>query len=227
MPDLMQYPDRAVLAEDLAEQVADQLNDAIAARGKASLAVPGGTTPAAFLRALSKQAVPWEKVSVMLTDERFVPEDSSRSNTRLLKETLLQGKAAAATLVPMVAEGTAPEEVLDSLKAGIAPCLPLDAVVLGMGEDMHTASLFPGADKLVEALSDNAPPLLPMRAEGAGEPRITLTAPVLRAAGAVHLLITGPAKLEALQKALQAGPEADTPVRVVLARDDTEIHYAE
>ena len=227
MPDLMQYPDRVVLAQDLAELVADQLADAIEARGQASLAVPGGTTPARLLQALSEQDIAWEKVSVMLTDERFVPENSERSNTRLLKETLLQGKAAVAMLVPMVAAGDAPEDVLDALMAGVNPTLPLDVVVLGMGEDMHTASLFPEADKLTEALADDAPTLLPMRAEGAGEPRITLTAPVLRGANAVHLLITGPAKLEALQKALLEGPEAEAPVRVILSRDNTEIHYAE
>jgi len=127
----------------------------------------------------------------------------------------------------MVAAGNAPEDVLDGLIGGLKPALPLDVLVLGMGEDMHIASLFPKADKLAEALSDDAPPLLPLRAESAGEPRITLTAPVLRAAKAVHLLITGPAKLEALQTALLDGPEAEAPVRVVLARDDTEIHYAE
>ncbi len=227
MPDLMQYPDRAVLATDLAELVADQLADAIEISGKASLAVPGGTTPGPFLQALSQQDIAWKNVSVMLTDERFVDEDSPRSNTRLLKETLLQGKAAAATLVPMVASGDAPEEVLDALMLGVNPTLPLDVVVLGMGTDMHTASLFPEADKLAEALSDDAPTLLPMRAEGAGEPRITLTAPVLRGARYVHLLISGPAKLEALQKALLEGPEAEAPVRVILARENTEIHYAE
>ena len=227
MPDLMQYPDRAVLATDLAEVVADQLADAIEARGKASLAVPGGTTPGPFLKALSAQDIAWDKVSVMLTDERFVSEDSPRSNTRLLKETLLQGKAAAATLVPMVAAGAMPEDVLEALMGKLNPILPLDVVVLGMGEDMHTASLFPGADKLVEALANDASTLMPMRAEGAGEPRITMTAPVLRGAGAVHLLITGGPKLVALKRALLEGPDAEAPVRVVLARDDTEIHFAE
>ncbi len=227
MPDLMQYPDRAIQAVDLAEVVAEQLADAIGARGAASLAVPGGTTPARFLQELSGQDIPWEKVSVMLTDERFVDEDSERSNTRLLKETLLQGRAAKARLVPMVAAGAAPEDVLDALIGGLTPALPLDVLVLGMGADMHIASLFPGADRLDDALADDAPPLLPMRADGAGEPRITLTAPVLRGAGAVHMLITGPAKLDALRKALFEGPESEAPARVVLARDDTEIHYAE
>ncbi|MCF6272230.1 MAG: 6-phosphogluconolactonase [Rhodobacteraceae bacterium] len=227
MPDFMQYPDRDILAVDLAEVVADQLNEAIAARGKASIAVPGGTTPKAFLQALSEQEVKWKKVSVLLTDERFVEETSLRSNTRLLKETLLQGKAAGATLVPMVAEGGAPETVLEALMAGLSPALPLDVVVLGMGEDMHTASLFPGADRLDEALAEGAPPLMAMRAEGAEEPRLTLTAPVLRGAKSVYILIVGAPKLAALKEALFEGPEAEAPIRVVLARDDTEIHYAE
>lgn len=227
MPDLMQYPDRAVLAEDLAEIVGEQLSDAIEAKGHASLAVPGGTTPEPFLRALSTQDVGWAKVSVMLTDERFVSEDSERSNTRLLRETLLQGKAAAATLVPMVLAGKQPEDVLDALILGLKPTLPLDVVVLGMGADMHTASLFPGADLLEQALRDDAPLLLPMRADGAGEPRITMTAPVLRAAKAVHLLITGAEKAEALEKAFIKGPEAEAPVRVILNMPQTEIHYAE
>jgi len=227
MPDIMQYPDRAVLAEDLAEQVAEQLKDAIASKGKASLAVPGGTTPAAFLRALSTQDIDWANVRVMLTDERFVEETSPRSNTRLLRENLLQGKAAAATLVPMVASAKQPEEVLGALIAGLEPALPLDVVVLGMGADMHTASLFPEADRLEDALSNDAPPLLAMRAGGAEEPRITMTAPVLRAAGAVHLLIAGADKAKALEHAFLDGPEAEAPVRVILALPRTEIHFAE
>jgi len=227
MATISQYPDKAVLAEDLAEIVAEQLAEAIRKNGRASLAVPGGTTPGAFLRALAEQDVDWAKVQVMLTDERFVDEASPRSNTRLLKDTLLQGKAAAATLVPMVMAGAMPEDVLAALEAGIKPALPLDVVVLGMGEDMHTASLFPGADRLEEALSPDAPILLPMRAKGAGEPRLTLTAPVLQAAGNVHVLITGAGKMAALMTAFEEGPTEAAPIRVVLALPETEIHFAE
>ncbi len=227
MPDLLQYPDRGVLATDLAQMVADQLQDAIDARGQATLAVPGGTTPAAFLRALSSADIDWKKISVMLTDERFVPESSERSNTRLLRETLLQGNAAAAVLIPFYKAGDTPEDVLDLISNGVALALPLDVCVLGMGADMHTASIFPGADLLEAALSDDAPVLLPMRAPTAPEPRLTLTAPVLRAAKHMHLLIAGGDKLTALQTALIEGPESEAPVRVILARSDTEIHYAE
>lgn len=227
MADFIEYPDKAVLAVDLAELVADQLQDAIDEKGFASLAVPGGTTPERFLRALSAEDIAWDKVSVMLTDERFVDEDSPRSNTRLLRETLLQGRAAAARLVPMVAAADAPEDVLGVLMVGLKPTLPLDVCVLGMGLDCHIASLFPGADRLAEALRDDAPVLLPMRAVGVPEPRLTLTAPVLRGAGAVHVLITGADKKAALETALVKGPVSEAPVRLVLALDKTEIHYAE
>lgn len=227
MPDLMQYPDRAVLAIDLAEIVAEQLQDAIDAKGKATLAVPGGTTPERFLRELSAAAIDWQKVSVMLTDERFVPEDSERSNTRLLRATLLQGNAAAATLIPLYMAGDRPEDVLDAIRGGLKPSLPIDVCVLGMGADMHTASIFPGANLLEQAIANDAPILLPMRALNAPEPRLTLTAPVLRAAKHMHLLIVGADKLDALQKALNEGPESEAPVRIILSRSDTEIHYAE
>ncbi len=227
MPDLMQYPDRVVLAVDLAEIVAEQLQDAIDLNGKATLAVPGGTTPERVLRELSKADIMWNKVSVMLTDERFVPESSERSNTRLLRETLLQGNAAMATLMPFYMAGDKPEDILGQISGGLKPALPIDVCVLGMGVDMHTASIFPGADLLAEALADDAPILLPMRAPNAPEPRLTLTAPVLRAAKHIHLLITGQDKLDALQEALLKGPEAQAPVRIILSRNDTKIHYAE
>lgn len=220
-----EYPDREALALGLATRVARELGDALAAKGRASLAVPGGTTPGPFLTGLSLQPIDWAQVNVMLTDERFVPESSDRSNTRLLRETLLQNNAAAARLVPFYAKADQPEDVLTNLTERIVPALPLDVCVLGMGEDMHTASLFPGADLLDEALSDAAPALLPMRAPGAPEPRLTLTAPVLKASDHCHLLITGEAKMAALKKALEDGPATEAPVRAILSRPVT-VHYA-
>lgn len=229
MPDFLQYPDRQTLMENLAEDVAAQLRAAITARGRATLAVPGGATPRPFLELLSKEMLDWSRVSVMLTDERFVPETSGRSNTRLLRETLMQNEAAAATLIPFYMEADAPEDVLDKLAEGINAVLPLDVCVLGMGEDMHTASLFPGADRLTEGLDLNtAKTLLPMRAPNAPEPRLTLTAPVLRGAGYIHILITGEAKKTALEAALIEGPVKDAPIRVILdAPTQVDVHYAD
>ncbi len=229
IPAILHYDDRADQAADLAEIVARELSEAVAERGHATLAVPGGSTPGAFLRALARRAeVPWHRVRVMLTDERFVPESSARSNTRLLREMLLQGPAAAATLVPLTAEAATPEDVLEALSRGVSAALPLDSCVLGMGEDMHTASLFPGADRLEAALEPVAPVLVAMRAPGAPEPRLTLSAPVLRAARSLHLLITGAAKTRALQAALAEGPMAEAPVRAVLtAPTPITVHYAD
>ncbi len=228
MPIFNEYDSRETLMTALAERVATQLAEVLATKGKATLAVPGGTTPGPFLTALSNADLDWSKVKVMLTDERFVPETSDRSNTRLLRGTLLQNMATAATMVPFYKEADAPEDVLDDLVTDIKAALPLDVCVLGMGADMHTASLFPGADRLAEGLDNNSNlTLLPMRAPGAPEPRLTLTAPVLRKSSHIHILITGQEKLEALTQAQKDGPWEDAPIRAILqAPTDVTIQYA-
>lgn len=215
--------------ENLTDDVSEQLAEAITLRGRATLAVPGGTTPGPFLALLSKVDLDWSKVSVMLTDERFVPENSDRSNTRLLRETLLQNNAAAAILVPFYKAADAPEDMLDDLTEAITAALPLDVCVLGMGADMHTASLFPEADRLTEGLDLNGTAvLLPMRAPGAPEPRLTLTASVLRAARNIHILITGEGKKTAFEAAMVEGPACEAPIRVVLdAPVQVDVHYAD
>jgi 6-phosphogluconolactonase len=186
--------------------------------------VPGGTTPGPIFESLSGVDLDWANVAVFLNDERWVPGDSPRSNTRLLRERLLVGRAAGARLVPLYAEAEQPEDRLDALAAGIAPHLPISVLLLGMGADMHTASLFAGADRLAEALSDQAPILMALRAGAAAEPRITLTAPVLKGAMTTHILITGPEKRAALDRAQGLTP-AQAPVRAVLAH--ATVHWAE
>jgi len=227
MPEILHFTDRSDLMESLAGMVAELLAAALESNGRATLAVPGGTTPAPFLKLLSKADLDWPNVSVMLTDERFVPESSDRSNTRLLRETLLQNHAAAARFLPMYAPADQPEDVLDTLEDVIRAALPIDVCVLGMGADMHTASLFPGADKLAEGLAEGDTILLPMRAPNAPEPRITLTAPVLRGARNIFLLITGADKRAALDVALTDGPVDLAPVRAILhAETSVKIAYA-
>ncbi|SOH92730.1 6-phosphogluconolactonase [Monaibacterium marinum] len=219
------YDSREALMAALAATVAGELATALDAQPTATLAVPGGTTPGPFLSALSTAPLDWFRVRVMLTDERFVPETSERSNTRLLRGTLLQNAAAVATMVPFYRQGDRPEDVLEALTADIAMALPLDVCVLGMGADMHTASIFPGADLLEQALAADAPPLLPMRAPGAPEPRLTLTAPVLSAARNLHILIQGADKAEALTQAQATPTTAEAPIRLALQAGAT-IHWA-
>ncbi|WP_298494420.1 6-phosphogluconolactonase [uncultured Maritimibacter sp.] len=223
--DFREYPDRELMMMDIADRVASELRQALRNGERASIAVPGGTTPGPIFDTLSGVDLHWDRLDVMLTDERWVPEDSPRSNTRLLRERLLVDKAAAARLVPLYDGTDAPEESLDRLSQGIDALLPLSVVVLGMGDDMHTASLFPEADLLDEALSAQAPTLLAMRAPGAPEPRITMSARVLNGAMSKHLVITGAAKREALERAAKLNDARQAPVSAVLK--DTTVHWAE
>ncbi len=220
---LHSYPDRDLMYAGLADAIAGQLTTALSRPGRVGLAVPGGSTPGPVFDLLCGLRLEWERVDVLLTDERWVDEDSPRSNTRLLRERLLVERAAAARLIPLHAPTDTPEESLGALEGAVRALLPLDVVLLGMGEDMHTASLFPGADKLSTALSPNAPALVAMRAPGAGEPRVTLSAPVLAGAMAKYLVITGAAKRAALEAAQGKLPE-QAPIAAVM--DGLDVHWA-
>ena len=196
---------REALAETLARDVADELSRAIEAKGRATLAVSGGTTPRLFFEKLSMIDIPWSRVAVTLVDERQVPETSERSNARLVRQHLLQNRAAAARFVPLV----------DNPDAEKMPAF--DIAVLGMGNDGHTASFFPGGDTLAEAIdAETSKRLIAITAPGAGEPRLTFTLPVLEQAGRLALHIEGTEKKQVLKKALAEGPEEDMPVRAVL-----------
>jgi 6-phosphogluconolactonase len=219
-----EYPDREMMYLALANVIAGDLAAFVRRDGRASLCVPGGTTPGPIFDTLSGVDLDWANVTVFLNDERWVPEDHARSNTRLIRERLLRGTAAAANYVPLYADTAQPEAALEALGAGITPHLPISVLLLGMGTDMHTASLFPGADHLAEALSSQAPPLMALRADAAGEPRITLTAPVLRGAMTTHIVITGAEKRSAIERAAQL-TELEAPVKAVLAT--ATVHWAE
>ena len=220
----VEYPDHEALVLDLVGSITSQLKEVLNREGRALLSVPGGSSPGPVFDLLCGISLDWSKVTIVPNDERWVPEASERSNGRLLRSRLLRDKAAAATLLPLYAPTDVPEEAVDDLSAQIAPHLPISVLLLGMGEDMHTASLFPGGDRLEAALAPNAPVLMPMRAEGAGEPRMTLTAPVLAGATHIHLLITGAAKRTALERA--AGLTVlEAPVKAIL--DDATVHWAE
>ena len=132
-------------------------------------------------------------------------------------------RAAQARLVPLYAPAEQPEEMLAALEDGLTPHLPISVLLLGMGADMHTASLFPGADRLADAMAANAPVLMAMRAPTVPEPRVTLTARVLAGAMSVHILITGAEKREALERARHL-PSDDAPVRAVLS--NATVHWA-
>ncbi|WP_243040482.1 6-phosphogluconolactonase [Dyella sedimenti] len=215
------FTDCHALAAALAERVAERLREGIAERGGALLAVSGGSTPRHFFERLSREALDWAKVQVTLVDERWVPETHERSNAGMVKALLLQHAATAAQFVPLYTDAPTPEAGLATVRTRMAAlALPFDAVVLGMGNDGHTASFFPGGDRLPEALdADSDVRVLPMRAAGAGEPRITFTLSALLQTRALYLHIEGEAKRQLLADArLGLGEAADFPVRAVLTQ---------
>ena len=215
------FTDCQAQAVALAERVADQLRHALDERGHAVLAVSGGNTPRDFFDRLAHEKLDWAKVQVTLVDERWVPDSDERSNARLVQTRLLQHAAASARLVPLYTGASSPEAGLAEAEARIdALTLPFDVVVLGMGEDGHTASFFPGGNHLAEALDlAGSARVLPMQAPDAGEPRITLTLPTLLATRALYLLVSGEKKRHVLADAgLDLDAARDYPVRAVLTQ---------
>ncbi|MBO5394190.1 MAG: 6-phosphogluconolactonase, partial [Pseudomonas sp.] len=139
------FKNPALLAEGLATKVAGQLNQAIAEQGVATLVVSGGRSPVAFFQSLIKQPVDWSKVVVSLADERWVPVEHADSNAGLLKKHLLQGPAAKARFVGLYNAAATVEKAALEADQGLAELPPIDVLILGMGDDGHTASLFPNS----------------------------------------------------------------------------------
>jgi 6-phosphogluconolactonase len=223
------FENREKLAEALATGVAAVLAGGIATNGSAVLAVSGGTTPVKFFEKLSKADIDWTRVTVTLVDERFVAAGHDRSNAGLVAKTLLKDRAAKARFVPMVTMAADFAGNLAALEKAMALVGPIDACILGMGTDGHTASFFPGGDHLAEAIDPKGgQQVVSMTAPGAGEHRLTLTLPRLLDAHFLALHIEGMEKKAVYENALAAGPAEEMPVRAVLraAADRLQIFWA-
>jgi len=216
------------LAKTFAGRIADVLAEAIKARGKALLAVSGGTTPVHLFKILSETDLDWPKVTVTLVDERFVPPTSPRSNEGLARRDLLRGKAATANFVGLYHEAPTVEEAAKKAEAALSTLpYPFDFVVLGMGPDGHTASFFPDDPDLARPLDlSGKRVVLPIHAVSAGEPRLTFSLPKLIEARHLALHIEGADKKQVLEKALAHGPRL--PIRAVFdaATKPVEIYWA-
>lgn len=209
----------------LAAHIGAALEAGMARRGQATLAVSGGRSPVPLFEALRQLPLAWARVQVMPVDERCVPPRHPDSNAALVRRHLLQEHAIGARFVPMFDElPDAPEALdtrdLDELARAasrrVAPLLPADVVVLGLGEDGHTASLFPGAPGLAQALA-TAEPVAWTRPATAPHARLTLTPAALRGAGLLELPLLGPQKQAVYRQTLQGGAAPERPLSLLMA----------
>jgi 6-phosphogluconolactonase len=209
--------DATQLARACAERIASLLDLALDERDRAHIALSGGTTPAAAYRVLNQEHLPWNRVDVVLGDERWVPPTDPASNARMLRDTLLAegGPGAAARFHPVPTELDSPSASVDAFEAYVRDLCPgdpprFDVMLLGLGDDGHTASLFPGTPATQERSR------LVTIGAGKGLERISLTAPVLSAARQVIFLVSGAAKRQALQRLLDPAEQPErTPAKLV------------
>ncbi len=199
------FESRGSLASALASDVANALAHHVAAKDKACLAVSGGTTPKLFFETLSRIDIPWRKIVITLVDERKVPESSPRSNAKLVRENLIQNSASGAEFV----------HLFENPDADKVPTI--DVVILGMGNDGHTASFFSNGNHLKQAIDPAAKRrIIDISAPNSGEPRLTFTLPSLLDASLICLHLEGQEKRDVLNKALGEGPTEAMPVRAIL-----------
>lgn len=221
---------RGTTPQTLAAWITGGLRTTLAQRGHALLAVSGGKSPVPVFEALSTQLIDWSRVTVILVDERVVPPDHPDSNTALVRRHLMRNEAAAARLVNLfdaVPDSTDDDSALDAMVIEANRRLadlswPLDLVMLGMGEDAHTASLFPGAPGIERALTSPGP-FAWVRPATAPHARLTLTLPAILAAREIALSIAGDAKKAVYRNALQ-GPDVALPISLVLCQEQTPVH---
>jgi len=219
------FPDREALVAALAGEIKVDLEEAIAARGAASLVVSGGKTPARLFERLHDEKIDWPRTWVTLVDERWVETTSEDSNERLVREHLLIGPAAAAHFVGLKNPAVTPEAGADWVTRALTRVPhPFDVVVLGMGQDGHTASLFPGSMALARGLDPAAPPAcIAVNALAAPHARVSLNLAALLDSRRIVLHIEGDAKWAVYQRARTPGAPAELPIRAVLQQKEVPV----
>jgi 6-phosphogluconolactonase len=218
------YKTSETLMQSLASTVEVELSNAIKNRGLATFVVPGGTTPKPFFNIIRDSDIEWEKITIFPTDERWVSMENSRSNARLIQRELLTGRASKANFVTLYKKNKTLDQGASLLAENISNYLPIDVLVLGMGVDMHTASLFPGSPGLALAQSMNAAEVVPVTPlDNSLEPRVTLSARVLEKAVNTHVLIIGLEKKNAVKEAEKREP-ASAPISQFLP--NATVHWS-
>ncbi len=213
---LLRFDTPEQLTDALAQHISQRLSDAVQARGEAAIALSGGRTPLPLFQRLSQSPLPWSSISVTLADDRWVATDQADSNAGLIQSNLLQNEAQQARFISLwQADKTAHEAVGDCAERLASLPAELDMVVLGMGNDGHTASLFPCAAELEHAL-ETEEPCAAVTPTSAPHTRMTLSAKRLLASRERILHLKGADKLDTLQQALLDDDIRIMPIRLFL-----------
>ena len=219
------FPDRKRLFMGLCQDFQDRLTEIIRKRRKASLALAGGTTPGPLYESLSNVPIAWEKVSITVTDERWVSQEDPASNEYLIRDLLMRRRAAGATFVPFKTNHAKASGGAATAEKRLSPIMPFDIVLIGMGPDGHIASLIPGAEGYAAAADQaGTKKIAGIHAPGAaGSPeRMTLTIPGILSSRRIVLLIMGQDKLNVYNEA-KAG-DGNSPLRDLLTQRKVPVH---
>jgi 6-phosphogluconolactonase len=228
--DVRVYCDEQALGAAAAAWVADRLVNRVRAHGSASFVLSGGSTPKVLYRLLGtrfKDDVPWPQVRIFWGDERYVPHNSFLSNYRMAKDTLLDAIGIpAANVYPMPTHFAEPEAAARDYEETLTDCFPgsaplFDVVLLGIGEDGHTASVFTGSPAMTATRA-----VMAVTAPSEPSSRLTLTLPVIASARHIGILAAGAAKSPALAEALGSG-DAATPAAVLARTVSTLIWWVD
>lgn len=222
------YVSKEQLDKKLARKIAGLLRTSIEKNGFASLIVSGGSTPIGLFKALSAIALPWESIVVSLADERWVDTTDDASNEKLVKTHLLQNFAADAKFISLKSSTAATvNDAIKSCSSEMSSILPADIVILGMGTDGHTASIFPCSKQMDEALCmDTDEFYISVEPTAAPHTRISLRLPSIVSAKHVFLHITGNEKKQILESALADTSSIELPIKTVVNHAEVELVWA-
>ena len=213
MPDLIIFPNLEACVTRLVSDISACLQNGVEKRGYATMAVSGGRTPEHIFPLLSKAEIPWNQISITLADERWVEPDHPDSNEGLARHLLMKGEAARVRFVGLKTKHSDPFDGYQECEAALSTLnWPLDGILLGMGEDGHIASLFPGQGEWADATGR----VLAVGASKQRQPRMSLTPGALLDSCHIFLVITGPEKQAILKAAQEPGPVDELPVRLIL-----------
>ena len=218
----------AELVTVFSQRIADTLRQAISEKGSASLVVSGGSTPLPLFKALSSKPIDWSKVIITLADERWVAPTDAASNEKLVRDNLLQNEAAAGQFLALKTAHENAEDAVAELNAAIKLIqMPFDVVILGMGEDGHTASLFPCSEQISQGLDLNTQSVfIATQPTTAPHQRMSLTLKALVSSANIFLHLTGDKKRAVLDDALANYTAIEKPITAVCTHANVELMWA-